>query len=91
MKYSENALNILTVRTFPKKGPAWIDKNLRGNEELSVLYRLLETNEYEFLKKRESIESAINQLGNSADGLVAIGDTDFPSLRGLLQYSIKVI
>ncbi len=28
MKYSENALNILTVRTFPQKGPAWIDKKI---------------------------------------------------------------
>ena len=81
MKYSENALNILTVRAFPQKGPAWIDKNLRGNEDLSILYHLLETHEYEFMKKRERIESAINQLGNCADGLVAIGDANFPSLR----------
>lgn len=89
MKYSENALNILTVRTFPQKGPAWIDKNLRGNEELSVLYRLLETHEYEFLKKRERIESAVNQLGNCSDGLVAIGDADFPSLRGSVKSADK--
>ena len=89
MKYSENALNILTVRTFPKKGPAWIDNNLRGNEVLSDLCTLLETNEDEFLKKRERIESAINQLGNSADGLVAIGDTDFPSLRGNVKSGDK--
>lgn len=89
MKYSENALNMLTVRTFPKKGPAWIDRNLRGNEELSVLYHLLETNEYEFLKTRERIELAINQLGNSADGLVAIGDTDFPSFRGNVKPADK--
>jgi len=82
MKYSENALNILTARTFPQKGPAWIDKNLRGNEDLSVLYHLLDTHEYEFLKKRERIESTIHQLGSCADGLVAIGDADFPPLRG---------
>ena len=56
MKYSENALNILTVRTFPQKGPAWIDKKIRGNEDLSILYHLLETHEYEFMKKRERIE-----------------------------------
>lgn len=89
MKYSENALNILTVRTFPQKGPAWIDKNLRGNEDLSILYHLLETHEYEFMKKRERIESAINQLGNCADGLVAIGDANFPSLRGSVKPADK--
>ena len=84
MKCSENALNILTVRSFSQKGPAWIDKNLHGNENLSVLYKLLETNEYEFLKRRDRIESSINQLGNSIDGLVAIGDVDFPHIRGIV-------
>ena len=89
MKYSENALNILTVRSFPQKGPAWIDKNLHGDETLSVLYQLLETNEYEFMMKRDRIESAINQLGNSIDGLVAIGDVDFPSMRGVVKPADK--
>ena len=89
MKYSENALNILTVRSFPQKGPAWIDKNLHGDETLSVLYQLLETNEYEFMMKRDRIESAINQLGNSIDGLVAIGDVDFPSMRGVVKPTDK--
>ena len=89
MKYSENALNILTVRTFPQKGPAWIDKKIRGNEDLSILYHLLETHEYEFMKKRERIESVINQLENCTDGLVAIGDANFPSLRGSVKPADK--
>ena len=89
MQYSKNALNILTVRTFPQKGPAWIDKNLPENAELSVLCHLLETNEYEFLKKRERIESAIKKLENCADGLVAIGDANFPSLRGIAKPADK--
>lgn len=89
MKYSENALNILTVRSFPQKGPAWIDKNLHGNENLFVLCQLLKTNEDEFLKKRDRIESAINQLGNNVDGLVAIGDTDFPPVRGTVNPADK--
>ena len=82
MKYSENALNILTVRTFPKKGPAWIDKNIRGHEDIDYLCRILETHEYEFYKKREQIEYTIRKLGDSIDGIVAIGDECFPSLRG---------
>lgn len=89
MKYSENALNILTVRSFPQKGPAWIDKNLHGDETLSILYQLLETNEYEFMMKRDRIESAINQLRNNIDGLVAIGDVDFPSMRGVVKPADK--
>lgn len=89
MKYSESALNILTVRTYPQKGPAWINKNLRGKEDTSILCHLLETHEYEFLKKRDKIESAINQLKSSVDGLVAIGDANFPSLRGTVKPADK--
>lgn len=89
MKYSESALNILTARTYPQKGPAWINKNLRGNEDTSILCRLLATHEYEFLKKREKIESAINQLKSSVDGLVAIGDANFPPLRGTVKPADK--
>lgn len=85
MIYTENALNILTSRTYPQKGPAWINKNLKGNEELAALYRLLETHEYEFLKKRDLVERAIVQLGDSIDGVVAIGDGNFPSVRGSVK------
>lgn len=89
MKYSENALNILTVRSFPQKGPAWIDKNLHGNEDLSVLCQILDTNEYEFMKKRDRIEFTISKLGSSVDGLVSIGDADFPPIRGSVKPADK--
>lgn len=90
MKYSESALNILTVRSYPQKGPAWIDKNLRGKEDdLSLIYRLLDTHEYEFMKKRDRIESSISKLGSHVDGLVAIGDVDFPHLRGVVNPADK--
>lgn len=85
MLYTENALNILTIRAYPQKGPAWIHKNIRGNEELAIYYRLLETHEYEFMKKRDSIEHTIRQLGDSIDGVVAIGDENFPSVRGVVK------
>jgi len=82
MKYTENALNILTVRTFEKKGPAWINNNLKGNENIQSLCRLLETHEYEFTKKRDKIKETITKLGDAIDGFVALGDTDFPEFRG---------
>lgn len=89
MKYSENALNILTVRTYPQKGPAWIDKNLRGNEDTDILCSLLETNKYEFINRRKNIETAIYQLESSVDGLVAIGDPLFPYMRGKVKPADK--
>lgn len=82
MNYTEKTLNILTVRTFEQKGPAWINKNLSGNEPLQELYRLLETHDYEFQKRRKKIEETIAKLGDSIDGIVALGDADFPEFRG---------
>lgn len=89
MKYTENALNILTVRTFPKKGPAWINNNLKGNEDESTLCSFLETHEYEFQKKRDIIESSIKKLGDSIEGVVAVGDTGFPTVRGAVKSADK--
>lgn len=89
MKYTENALNILTARTYPQKGPAWISNNLRGNDDVRFLYRLLETDEYEFSKKRDIIEAAILALGDSIDGVVAIGDAGFPMREGNVKAADK--
>lgn len=81
MIYSENSLNLITARTFPKKGPAWINKNL-FSVSLTTLCERLETDEYEFLQKRDYIENIIKKLGDSIDGIVAIGDDNFPFIRG---------
>jgi DNA processing protein len=89
MKQTENALNILTVRTFEKKGPAWINNNLKGNETVATLCRLLETAEGYFTSKRSTIEFTISKLENSIDGFVALGDTDFPEFRGVVKPADK--
>lgn len=89
MHYSENALNVLTVRSFPKKGPAWIDKNIRGNEDVKQLCRLLECHESEFMKKRNNIENIVEKLDDSIDGIVAKGDVNFPEVRGIVGAADK--
>lgn len=89
MNYTENTLNILTVRTFPQKGPAWIHNNLKGNESIDKLCRLLETHEYEFCKKRDKIQSIIASLEDSIDGVVALGDSGFPQIRGNVKAADK--
>ena len=89
MIYTENALNILTVRAFPQKGPAWIHKNLKGNESVDTLCRVLETHEFEFCKIRNRIQQAIEKLEDSIDGVVAIGDRDFPQIRGNVKGADK--
>ena len=89
MLYTDNAINVLTVRTFPKKGPAWINNNLLGNESIAELCSLLETDEYEFKEKSARIEAAVSRLGSSVDGLVALGDVDFPHIRGNVKPADK--
>ncbi len=89
MKYTENALNILTVRTYPKKGPAWIGTNLRGNERIEELCRLLSTEKEEFLERRNEIETEIKKMEGSIDGLVALGDATFPQPRGAVKPADK--
>lgn len=89
MNITENSLNILTVRSYPQKGPAWINSNLKGNESVDFLCRLLNTTESDFYEKRKTIETAINKLGDSIDGVIALGDSNFPKIRGSVKPADK--
>ncbi len=83
MKYTENALNILTVSSFEGKTPTWISKNLIGNECVERLCSLLEISSNDFEKRKNKIKDSINNLGNNIDGFTALGDSDFPEIRGI--------
>lgn len=37
MKYSDNAINIIATKSFKNIGRAWINKNLKGNENVGRL------------------------------------------------------
>jgi DNA processing protein len=91
MKYTENALNILTVRSFPKKGPAWIHNNLIGNESVDVLCEKMKCQLSDFCEKRDEIKNSLFRLGESADGVVAIGDANFPETRGIVNKSDRPV
>ena len=38
MKYTDNAINIITAKTYKGIGRAWINKMLRGNENVEEIY-----------------------------------------------------
>ncbi|SDE74818.1 DNA-processing protein DprA [Riemerella columbipharyngis] len=98
MKYTDNALNILTAKFYKGIGNAWIAKNLKGNESVDkIVYLLNKTikgdstsiNEFKRLKDRFEkilIEKFDNEF---CDGVVAIGDEDFPKHRGKVKDSEK--
>lgn len=99
MKYTDNAINIITTRTFKGIGRAWIVKNLKGNESVenivSILNinskqeKLIDINDFEFKKRK--IINQIEIFEESCDGLVAIGDKKFPKYRGNVKESEQPI
>ncbi len=99
MKYSENALNIITTKTYKGIGRAWINKNLKGNESIEKIVSLLNANSKEnksitfddFEFSKNEVLQQLEALGDSCDGIVAIGDKNFPKYRGAVKDSERPI
>ncbi len=99
MLYTDNAINILTTKTYKGIGRAWIVKNLKGNEDVEIIVSLLNNKSKQceaitvenFETKKEQIIEQLNKFGDSCDGLIAIGDKKFPQYRGNVKQSEQPI
>ena len=99
MKYTDNAINIITTKTYKGIGRAWINKNLKGNETVERIVSLLNSNSKqgdlvtvdEFELDKNKILNQIERFGESCDGVVAIGDKNFPKYRGNVKESEQPI
>lgn len=99
MNYTENAINVLAARTYKGIGKAWIVKNLSSNKSETEIITLLNSGakvDYQitvddFDKKKNLIKRLINESKEFIDGVVAIGDNDFPPYRGNVKNSEKPI
>lgn len=99
MKISENALNVLTAKAYKGIGKAWIVKHLRGNETANEILALLNKDSKEdrpitrgdFESVQEKIRNCLGKLAGFADGVVAIGDADFPTYRGIVKNSERPV
>jgi len=99
MKYTENAINILATKTFKGIGRAWIVKNLKGNESVKEIIQLLNNKSKQpdkitfddFENRKKQISEQLNKFGESCDGLIAIGDENFPKYRGNVKKSEQPI
>jgi DNA processing protein len=95
MKYTENAINILTTKSYKGIGRAWIVKNLKGNESVENIVSLLNNRSKQdnlitiedFEARKNQILNKITCLEESCDGLIALGDNAFPRFRGNVKES----
>ena len=86
MLVSENALNVLTACEYRGIGRAWVNRNLRGGEsDGAVVARLREKDasatDADFQRRKDGIHAEIERLGSAIDGVVGVGDADFPMIQ----------
>lgn len=99
MKYTDNALNILTAKSYKGIGNAWIIKNLGKKESIESIVRLINkvvkcepTTVEEFENLKRKYESAIvKKMSGYCDGFIALGDENFPEHRGSVKDSEKPV
>lgn len=95
MKISDNALNVLVAKTYRGIGRAWIVKHHKGDYSATRLVALLNEGakedrpitQVDFENARNKIKVSIAKLAGFSDGVVAIGDRDFPPYRGNVKNS----
>ncbi len=99
MKYTDNAINVLTVKTYKDVGRSWIIKNLKGDECVEKLVLLLNTKTKQnkiidvddFEIKKKQIKKKLSELEGCCDGLLVFGDKNFPICRGDVKEGDKPV
>lgn len=96
MKYSDNVVNILTIKQYKGIGNSWISKNIQGNETVeNIIYMLnsksIITSVKEFNNIRYKILNELSNISQYIDGAVAIGDKNFPTYRGSVKESERPV
>ncbi|MCO6450523.1 MAG: DNA-processing protein DprA [Caldilineales bacterium] len=99
MKFTENAINVMAARTCKGIGKAWITKNLSTPKRESEIVKLVNGSSKtgsqltvdEFNGKKNLIKGLLAKSEGEIDGVVALGDDDFPPHRGAVKNSEKPI
>jgi DNA processing protein len=97
MNVSHNALNVLTAKTYKGIGKAWVVKNMHGDASVETLVGLLSAIAKEpvsindFVHRKQQIQKQLEGCAQSVDGVVAIGDENFPQYRGVVKSSEQPI
>lgn len=99
MKLTENAINVMATRIYKGIGRAWIIKNLSAPKSDVEIVRLLNGSSNigdqvtidDFNRKKSMLRRILANSIGSVDGVVALGDKDFPLHRGVVKNSEKPI
>lgn len=99
MKFTDNAINVMAARTYKGIGKAWITKFLPiPIPESEIVLLLNKSGKFsskisieEFIAKKKLIHKMLASSEGVIDGVVAIGDLDFPPHRGLVKEAEKPI
>jgi DNA processing protein len=99
MLYSNNAINILAAKAYKGIGRAWIVKNMKFHASIEDIVCLLNRDTKEnfritiqdFEEKRQNIEQSLQRMNRVMDGVVAVGDEDFPAHRGNVKNSERPV
>lgn len=100
MKYTDNAINILTTMTFKGIGKAWIIKNFGSADQDidSIISKINSQNKSQekvtkvlFNEKKGKILTILKRNEDYIDGVVALGDKDFPTYRGIVKNSERPV
>ena len=85
MLISENSVNMLAAKSYKGIGRKWINDNLVGSPSVECIVRLLgekveEVSVSDFEAKKRNVRQKIAALEGSIDGVVGLGDEDFPRI-----------
>lgn len=90
MKVTENAIMMLTAKTYKGIGRAWIHLNLRdgmsANEIVETLAKKIDdVSARDFARRADVVRQSISALESAIDGVVGIGDVDFPHISSKVK------
>ena len=96
MQISDNALNVLAACEYRGIGKAWVNKNLRGGESVAQIVPMVSEKDGsatvpDFERRRLKIRSEIELLGEAIDGVVGLGDEDFPEIQSAVKAADRPI
>ena len=85
MLISEDAVNMLAAKSYKGIGRKWINDNLAGSPSVERIVRLLgekveDVSVSDFEARKRNVRQKIEALDDAIDGVVGLGDEDFPRI-----------